>query len=459
MGLDRMKVCKFGGTSVASAQQIKKVAAIIKADSSRKIVVVSAPGKRFKGDLKVTDLLISLSEAALCGVDIEEQFSKIIDRYTQIADGLGLGREIQDIIETDLYSRLATSKGNPVLFSDQLIASGEDNLAKLVAAYLISIGLQAEYINPKEAGLLVNGFPKRIQVLQKSYSRLSALRKKAAITVFPGFFGYTDEGVLRTFERGGSDITGSILAAAVKATLYEKFTDVDCVFAAHPSIVDNPVKINKITYREMRELSYGGFAILNDEALMPAFKASVPVCIKNTNNPAVPGTMIVNERDYSSRQVLGISSDSGFSTLYVRKYLMNREIGFGRKLLQILEDEEISYEHTPSGIDNLSVIFRSHQLTAEKEVRIVDRVKTELQADDVHFRNDLSMIVLVGEGINITTSVAARATAAITRTGANIAMINQGSSEVSLVFGVLNHDETKILKELYKEFFASVLVV
>jgi aspartate kinase len=453
-----MKVCKFGGTSVASAQQIKKVAAILKADPSRKIVVVSAPGKRFDDDVKVTDMLIRLSQAALCNEDVEGYLSEVLDRYAQIAIGLDLGQAILDIIELDLRNRLASDKGNPGLFFDQLKASGEDNLAKLVAVYLTSIGLHAEYINPKDAGLLVNDFPQRVQALPESNNRLSALKEKTTITVFPGFFGYTSKGELRTFERGGSDITGSILAAAVKAELYENFTDVDCVFVANPSIIENPEEIHKMTYREMRELSYAGFAVLHDEALMPAFKESVPVCIKNTNNPLAPGTMIVAEREHSFRPVTGISADSGFSTLFVSKYLMNREIGFGRKLLEILEDEKISYEHTPSGIDNLSVILRSYQLNAELENRIVHRVKTELQADEVNIQSNFSMIVLVGEGMRNATGLAARATAAISRTGANIEMINQGSSEVSLVFGVLKQDETKILKELYKEFFSSVLV-
>ena len=318
--------------------------------------------------------------------------------------------------------------------------------------------MHADYVNPFDAGLFVNGLPERAQALPEAYDRLAELRNKETITVFPGFFGYTKEGVLRTFERGGSDITGSILAASVKAELYENFTDVDCVFVANPRVVANPVEIEQMTYREMRELSYAGFAVLHDEALMPVFKAAVPLCIRNTNNPSAPGTMIVAERDTSLRPVTGISADSGFSTLYVSKYLMNREIGFGRKLLQILEDECISYEHIPSGIDNLSVILRSHQLTADKEQRIVDRVKSELQADDVHIRNDFSMIVLVGEGMNNTKGLTARAANAFARTGVNIEMINQGSSEVSLVFGILKEDEQKILNELYKEFFEPALV-
>lgn len=453
-----MKVCKFGGTSVASAQQIRKVASIIKADPARRIVVVSAPGKRHSGDVKVTDLLIRLASAALMGESIQQPLQAVIDRYTEIADELGLDRDIIDIIRADLTGRLRADSGQHDLYIDSIKAAGEDNSAKLIAAYFTSIGMQAEYVNPHTAGLFVNDPPERAQALPESYGRLSALSSKPSITVFPGFFAYTKSGMLRTFDRGGSDITGSILAAAVKAELYENFTDVDCVFAANPQVVDNPVEIEQMTYREMRELSYAGFAVLHDEALMPAYRASVPLCIRNTNNPSAPGTMIVAERASSPHPVTGISADSGFSTLYVGKYLMNREVGFGRKLLQILEEEEISYEHIPSGIDNLSVILRSHQLDDEKEQRIIERVKNELHADDVHIRNDFSMIVLVGEGMNNNKGLTARAAAAFARTGVNIEMINQGSSEVSLVFGILKEDESKILNELYKEFFAPALV-
>ncbi|TWT04981.1 aspartate kinase [Planomicrobium sp. CPCC 101079] len=453
-----MKVCKFGGTSLASAQQLEKVANIIRTDSSRKIIVVSAPGKRYDSDTKVTDLLITLSAAALSGEDIEKPLTNVLNRYKQIADDLNLGDSIMATIEQDFIERLSFDKSDPILFSDRLKAGGEDNSAKVLAAYLNDLGMSSEYIDPREAGLLLADFPERARVLPQSYGHLASLRQKELICVFPGFFGFTETGTLRTFERGGSDITGSIIAAAVKADLYENFTDVDCVFAANPKIVESPIEIQQMTYREMRELSYAGFSVFHDEALMPAFKESIPVCIKNTNNPNAPGTMIVAERSHSKNPVTGISAADGFSTLYVSKYLMNREIGFGRKLLQILEDEEISYEHIPSGIDNLSVILRNHQLAADKEERIINRVKNELEADDVHIRGGFSMVVLVGEGMNHTVGLAARATDAIARTGANIEMINQGSSEVSLVFGVLKHDEEKILKELYKEFFSPAYI-
>ncbi|CAM3292542.1 aspartate kinase [Filibacter tadaridae] len=453
-----MKVCKFGGTSVASAEQIKKVMQIVTADPSRKVIVVSAPGKRFDGDEKVTDLLISLAETALNGGNTDYKVNAVVDRYRMIAYGLGLSEDIVRIIESDLTSRLSNNQTDSSLFMDCMKAAGEDNSAKLVAAYFTSIGLQAQYVCPKEAGLLVNKRPERVRALPKGNERLAQLRHMPGIIVFPGFFGYTEDGILRTFNRGGSDITGSLLAAATDAELYENFTDVDSVFAANPTVVDNPVAIGKMTYREMRELAYAGFSVFHDEALMPAFQRSVPVCIKNTNNPEAPGTLIVTERNHFAQPVIGIAADSGFSTLFVDKYLMNQEIGFGRKLLQILEEEEIPFEHTPSGIDNLSVIIRSKFIDADKEARIISRVKEELNADDVHMHSNYSMIVLVGEGMRHSTGLAARAASAIARTGASIQMINQGSSEVSLVFGVLKEDETKILKELYKEFFSTVPV-
>ncbi|MFE6168019.1 aspartate kinase [Viridibacillus arvi] len=451
-----MKVCKFGGTSVASAEQIKKVAAIVQSDPTRRLVVVSAPGKRFNDDIKVTDLLIELANAVLQQQNaVEEKLINVVKRYESNANGLGLDRAICEVIEADLRKRIAEAGSvTDELLMDSLKASGEDNNAKMIAAYFNSIGLKAKYMSPLEAGLIVNDLPARAQALAKAYDNLSVLKDSQEIIVFPGFFGYTEEGVLRTFERGGSDITGSILAAAVKAELYENFTDVDSVFCANPKVVNCPVEIQEITYREMRELSYAGFSVFHDEALMPVYKIGIPVCIKNTNNPSAPGTRIVSVRESNHSPVTGISADSGFSILYVSKYLMNREIGFGRKLLQILEDQNISYEHTPSGLDDISVIIRSHQLSPEKEDRIVKRVETELQADDVHFRHDFSMIVIVGEGMNNNTGLAARAATAISKTGANIEMINQGSSEVSLVFGVRKEFENKILQALYNEFFA-----
>lgn len=453
-----MKVCKFGGTSVATADQIRKVVDIVTSDSDRKIVVVSAPGKRFSDDIKVTDLLIRLGEKALANEDAESDLVEVVDRYRSIAESLGLDGTIIEKIELDLRDRLSRDKEDTLLFMDTMKAAGEDNNAKLIAAYFEFIGFEAKYVSPREGGLLVNDRPERVRALPEGDERLAKLRDEQGIIVFPGFFGYTEDGTLRTFNRGGSDITGSIIAAAVKADLYENFTDVDSVFAANPTVIENPVAIEKMTYREMRELAYAGFSVFHDEALIPAFRKSIPVSIKNTNNPEAPGTLIVKERDYNEQQVIGIAADSGFTAIYVDKYLMNLEIGFGRRLLQILEEEDIPYEHTPSGIDNLSIIIRSRFLTKEKEERIVERIHKELEPDAVIVEHDYSMIVLVGEGMQYTTGLAARAATAIARSGSNIEMINQGSSEVSLVFGVKVKDETKSLKELYNEFFVKSFV-
>ena len=450
----KMKVCKFGGTSVASAEQIKKIVDIVLADVERRIVVVSAPGKRNSQDTKVTDLLITLGETALRGDDTTKALDAVVKRFSSIAEELHLEQSIIETIQQDLKQRVEADKGDAVLFMDAMKAAGEDNNAKLIAAYFQSIGVNARYVSPLEGGLLVTDRPARVQALPEGDEQLAKLKDDSAIIVFPGFFGFTKDGTLRTFNRGGSDITGSLLAAATEATLYENFTDVDSVFSANPSVVIEPEPIEKMTYREMRELAYSGFSVFHDEALMPAFRKSVPVCIKNTNNPQAPGTMIVSERQKSAkRPVVGIAADDGFVTLFVDKYLMNQEVGFGRKLMQILEEEDISFEHTPSGIDNMSVIFRAEYLDPEKEKRVIARVQNELNPDDIHLQHDLSMIVMVGEGMRHTTGLAARATTAISKTGASIQMINQGPSEVSLVFGVLTKDEDTIIQALYQEFF------
>ena len=408
-----MIVCKFGGTSVASAEQIQKVANIVKSNPARKIVAVSAPGKRSGDDIKVTDLLIQLANAALQQENTEEKLQTVVDRFRAIADGLGLDDAICDVIAEDLRERVQGDKTNVELFIDSIKAAGEDNNAKLIAAYFNAIGMPARYVSPKE-GLVVNDLPERTFALPEAYANLAPLKHTKEIIVFLGFFGYTKAGVLRTFDRGGSDITGSILAAAVEAELYENFTDVDCVFSANPKVVNDPVEIKEITYREMRELSYAGFSVFHDEALMPVYKIGVPVNIK-IQIIQQPGTRIVPSRPATGRPVTGISADSGFSTLYVSKYLMNREVGFGRKLLQILEDENISYEHTPSGLDDISVIMRSNQLTPENEARIISRVKEELHAEYVEMRHGFSMIVIVGEGMRHNTGLAARAATAISK--------------------------------------------
>lgn len=448
-----MKVAKFGGTSVASAEQLKKVAGIIQADQERTIVVVSAPGKRFKEDIKVTDLLIALGEKSLQGENCEEEFKAIVSRYAEIAADLTLSMAIIDEIEACIKELVESDRTNQDRYMDRIKASGEDNNAKLFAEYLNSIGVLASYVHPSEAGIVVSDNPGNAQVLPETYDNLKKLKERKGVLVIPGFFGFSPEGNLVTFSRGGSDITGAILAAGVEAELYENFTDVDSVFCANPTIVENPKEIKELTYKEMRELSYAGFTVFHDEALIPAFRAGIPVCVKNTNNPSAPGTLIVAERDYTNNPVAGIASDSGFCSIYVSKYLMNREIGFGRRLLQILEDEEISYEHMPSGIDDLSIILSEDQMDTQKEVRVLNRIKTELNVDTISVRRNQAVIMVVGEGMTSFVGTSAKATAAFARAGVNIEMINQGSSEVSMMFAVAEEDAPKAVRALYEEFF------
>ncbi|GAB2573760.1 aspartate kinase [Gracilibacillus alcaliphilus] len=449
-----MKVAKFGGSSVANAEQLRKVANIIQADKERKVIVVSAPGKRFSDDVKVTDLLIGLGEVYLKNEPYQKQLEVILDRFREITTELNISEKIIEEIRSGIEN-IFGSDNSPELKMDALKATGEDSLAKVLSAYLQSLGLNAIYLNPKAAGILVSDTPGNAQILEESYDHLYKLHDREEIVVIPGFFGYSKDGKLITFSRGGSDITGSIVAAGVKASLYENFTDVDSVYCVNPMIVKNPKEITSLTYKEMRELSYAGFSVFHDEALIPAFKADIPVCIKNTNNPQAMGTIIVSKKEPQPNPVVGIASDTGFISIYVSKYLMNRELGFGRKLLTILEDEEISFEHTPTGIDDISVIIRESRLTKEKEERVIARIKEELDPDTVTVERDLALIMVVGEGMDSGIGLADKATHAFAHANVSIKMMNQGSSEVSMMFGIKADKVKECVRELYKIFFES----
>jgi aspartate kinase len=291
-----MKVCKFGGTSMANSQQIKKVCSIVTSDKDRRIVVVSAPGKRFDADIKVTDMLIDCANKYLANDDYESVLYGIIARYAEIAEDLGLNKQIVTDIENNLKTRLSMSYTSTEKFMDCMKAAGEDNAARLIAYYMNSQGIPAKYMNPKEAGLFLNDEYGNARVLPQSFKNLSKLKDIEGIIIFPGFFGYSLSGEVVTFPRGGSDITGSILAAALEVDVYENFTDVDSVFVASPKLIDKPKAISALTYREMRELSYAGFSVLHEETLEPVFQRGIPVNIRNTNNPASPGTMITPTR-------------------------------------------------------------------------------------------------------------------------------------------------------------------
>lgn len=449
-----MKVAKFGGTSLASAEQVKKICDIITADPERRLTVVSAPGKRRPDDTKVTDLLIATARARLKGDSGEDELRLVLDRYAEIARDLGLPPDTMEPIERDFYSRLHLQCDNEGLYMDTMKAGGEDNSARLVADYLRSIGVEAHYVNPQDGGMILSDEPGNARVLKQSYGKLRSLRERPGLTIFPGFFGYSEQGNVVTFPRGGSDITGAILAAAVDAEVYENFTDVDSVFVANPHIVDNPVAVAEITYREMRELSYAGFSVFHDEALEPVFHAGITVVVKNTNNPSAPGTRIVPERKVGQHPVVGIAATDGFCSVYISKYLMNREVGFGRRLLQLFEDEGISFEHTPSGIDNMSVIVREATFNRAAEERVLRRIRTELEADEVSVERGLALVMIVGEGMNNTIGLAGRACAAFGEADVNLEMINQGSSEVSMMFGIKAADIPQAVRALYKQFFS-----
>ncbi len=448
-----MKVAKFGGTSLSNAKQIKKVCDIILSDPERQLIIVSAPGKRHKDDIKVTDLLIAYGESFLKTGSAVKELEAIIDRYKEITDGLGLSASILDTIHNDIEARLSANISDKNIFMDSIKAAGEDNCAKLVTAYLQSTGKQASYINPKEAGLILSSEYGNARVLPESCDNLNLLKDLPGIKIFPGFFGYSIKGDVVTFSRGGSDITGSILAAATNAEVYENFTDVDCVFSVNPNIIPNPKPIHKLTYREMRELSYAGFSIFHEEALIPVYKKGIPVCIRNTNNLDSPGTTIVPNIETIDRTIVGIAGDDGFCSLYIRKYLMNREVGFVRKVLEILEGEGLSYEHMPSGIDDISIILEQKQFNSEKEETVLLRIKNELDVDYISIERNLALIMIVGEGLRHTVGIAARAAGAIADAGINIEMINQGSSEVSIMFGIKAQDYEAAIMHLYDEFF------
>lgn len=448
-----MKVIKFGGSSLASAKQLTKVLNIVKSDSNRRFVVVSAPGKRDANDTKVTDALIKYYNAYTSGQDVTEVQNWIIKRYQSIVNELNLGSTIMKKI-SDAIKHLANEpiEGNDFLY-DTFLAAGEDNNAKLIAEYFSKNGVPARYIHPKQAGIIVTSEPGNARILPSSYDKLENLRDYQEVLVIPGFFGTTVDNQICTFSRGGSDITGSIVAAGVKADLYENFTDVDGIFAAHPGVVHKPHSIPELTYKEMRELAYAGFSVLHDEALIPAYRGKIPLVIKNTNNPSHPGTKIVLAHEGMEVPVVGIAGDDNFVSINISKYLMNREVGFGRKVLQILEDLNIRWEHMPTGIDDMSIVLRERELTPIKEQEIITQLTRKLEVDEVNIQRGLSIIMIVGENMKSHIGVTASATKALSDQHINLAMISQGSSEVSVMFVIETAKEKEAVRALYKAFF------
>ena len=451
-----MKVCKFGGSSLANAAQLNKVMDIVLADPARRIVVVSAPGKRHSQDTKVTDLLIALAETAIKGENTDRQFGAVVERYAEMAQELKLGDEIVRTIEMDIMDRLAkVASLEPAEFMDLMKASGEDNNAKLVAVAFAARGRKARYASPKDTGMVLTGPFGDATLDPASYATLSrAFSNFDGIVIYPGFFGYTKDGKVATFPRGGSDITGSILAAAVCADVYENFTDVDSVYPVDPRLVPEVSEgISTMTYREMRELAYAGFGVFADEAVIPAVRARIPINIRNTNHPSEPGTMIQQSRRVVPGTIVGIAAADNFCNIVVEKYLMNREVGFGRRLLHVLEDEGISYEHMPSGVDSQCIVVKGQCLPKSKELKVIQAIKRELNPDYVAVERDITILMIVGEGMCYTPGMLAKACLALASVGISVSMVNQGSSEVSFMIAIRQQDRETAVRALYKAFF------
>ena len=450
-----MKVCKFGGSSVANATQIQKVIDIIRADPERRIVVVSAPGKRDKGDTKVTDLLIECARRGIDGNDTDSAVEAVLDRFRSIQRDMGLPEALLTEIREDLLRRVQDDVEHEGKYTDRIKAAGEDFAARFVAAAFRAQGVAAHYVDLREAGMLLSDEFGNARLLDESYPLLrQSFENLADIAIVPGFFGYTKAGDIATFPRGGSDITGSILAAAIRADEYENFTDVDSVYPVDPRVVPEVSEgIREMTYREMRELSYAGFGVFHDEAVHPAVVAEIPIRIKNTNHPEAEGTRVVAHRRIRHGNVLGVACAEGFCSVHVGKYLMNREIGFGRKLLQIFEDEGVPFDHAPTGVDNISVIIQERFFPADVRERVLERIREELTPEEVSFEPGQALMMIVGEGMRYSIGLASRAIGAISAANINVEMINQGSSEISIMIGIRASDRKRAIRAMYKEFF------
>jgi aspartate kinase len=450
-------VCKFGGTSVATSETIRQIAKILEKNPRRRCVVVSAPGKAAGVTVKVTDMLIRATQKALKNEPYAEELAVVKKRYREIYEPVGVKKDIIETMLTEFDKRLSSPCDHTGKFRDSVVAAGEDVNARLFAEYLKQTGVKATYISPKEAGLIVTPVFGDAQPIDEVALRLAGLKKICSemVVVFPGFFGVTAEGDIATFSRGGSDLTGSILAEAIDAVEYENFTDVDGIFSANPNIVDGPVQIPALTYKEMRELSYIGFNVLHEEAVRPVMSKKIPIRLRNTFNLDNAGTLIVSERLPSQRDVTGIAAGGGYCSFTLQKFLMNREKGFGRRLLSIFEELNLSYEHCPSGVDNISIILDQNQLRPEDVNNIIRMIDDRLKPDDIKVEFGIALVAVVGEGLLHKIGVLSQSAAALSNASVNIKMCNQGSSEISMIFGIDASDEKKAVTALYDEFFKS----
>jgi len=434
-----IKVVKFGGSSLADAKQFEKVAAIIKAEPERRYVVPSAPGKRFSEDTKVTDMLYACYDKATEGANIKEAFASIRERYNGIIRELGIDLDLSGEFEY-IESALMHHPGR-----DYAASRGEYLNGIILAKYLgFDFIDAAKVIFFKDNGSFD---------AERTNDVLSEKLKEHKYAVIPGFYGSMPNGTIKTFSRGGSDITGSIVARAASADLYENWTDVSGFLMADPRIISNPRPIDVITYRELRELSYMGAGVLHEDAIFPVRYAGIPINIKNTNRPEDKGTMIVAQSDFYNYEtvITGIAGKTGFSILNIEKDMMNSEIGFGRKILTVLEENGISFEHLPSGIDTMCVVLANSEIEGKKDA-VISGICKAVNPDSVSLESGLALIATVGRGMISAKGTAARIFHAAAVKGVNIRMIDQGSSEINVIIGVDEKDYQRAISAIYDEF-------
>lgn len=439
------KAVKFGGSSLADANQFKKVADIIKSDGKRRYVVPSAPGKRFSDDIKVTDMLYKCCELAGSGLDFDDDFQLIRDRYNGIIADLGIDMNLDEEFDT-IVKEL---KARPA--KDYAASRGEYLNGKILANYL--------GFNFVDAADVILFDTKGVLLLDDTVKAVRRKLKELENAVIPGFYGRTTEGIIKTFSRGGSDVTGSIIANAVNAEIYENWTDVSGFLVADPRIVENPDVIETITYRELRELAYMGASVLHEDAIFPVRSAGIPINIRNTNRPEDVGTMIVsNDYDFSKESlghtITGIAGKKGFSTINIEKAMMNNEIGFGMKVLNVLYNNGISFEHMPSGIDTMSITVDSAKLAPVRE-KVIAEIRREVNPDNIEIEDGIAILAVVGRRMKNTRGTVARVFAAMAHARINVKLIDQGSSELNVIIGVSENDFAEAIRRIYDMFINS----
>lgn len=439
-------VCKFGGSSVADSMQIKKAADIIKSDNRRKIIVVSAPKD-------VTDNLIACAKTAHKNIFPNEELNKIKAIYNEIGQNLNIQRYTDEMLNR-LKVRLKTKVGYYKKFEDYIKTWGEFSSAYIISRYLEQINIDSRLITPGDAGLFVSEDFGDAKILEESYKNLKKnLYEQNKVIIFPGFYGRTKNRNIAAFSRGGSDLTGALIAASIEAVLYENWTDKNGIRNADPRIVSKAKRIERITYREIRELAYIGFSVFHAEAMIPAMKKGISINIKNTNNPDNPGTLIVKDRDTKEGPVIGIASRNKFASFNIEKVLMDKEVGFGRKLLEIFENSGLSYEHFPSGIDSFSIIIDQTSLDDIMIKKIKERIMQKLNPDSIEVEKNKCLICVAGLGLKRTPGILSRITNSIANENINIEMLSQGGSEISLIMGLEDKSCKKAINAVYNEFF------